>query len=273
MTVLNVFQRTLESLPFRGKGRLADFIIDSFKPSELKCRPVPNATILLRPDQSIERWMWAGAYERELLGLFKTMLKPGMTVLDMGANIGYFSAVAAALVGKTGTVHAFEPVRETFTRLESNLQPFPWAHAYQAAVGDYSGTAVIHFNDRETGWGSLLANYDLPLSEETILVCLDDWLKRENVGPVDFVKIDIEGQEYRALLGGAEMLRNQRPTIAAELNDACLRRDQRRPQDVLSLLQSAEYLTFSFNNGVLAIPQENESILGRLRPYLKKPFT
>src|SRR5579864_2817767 len=114
MIVLNAIQRTLECLPVRGKGRLANVLLQALKPDELECHPLHNVTVALRPEQRIERLMWASAYERDLVTLFKRTIKPGMTVADVGANIGYFSAIAAGLVGSAGAVHAFEPNPECF---------------------------------------------------------------------------------------------------------------------------------------------------------------
>jgi FkbM family methyltransferase len=229
-------------------------------------------TVFLRPSQRIERWMWAGAYERDLVCLLKSALKPGMTVLDVGANIGYFSAIAAGLVGSEGSVHAFEPTPECFARLQRNLAGFRWSHAYPCAVGDASGSATIHYNERELGWGSLLSNRDLTLAANVQLTSLDDWALREGIRSLHFIKVDAEGGEYRVLRGAPRILQDLRPIIAAELNSACLGRDHHTPEDVVRLLQSAEYQTFSFNGGVLAIPREDGKSFSELRAYTKNPF-
>ncbi len=107
MHFLNIIQRAIEPLPIRGKVRLAEAILRHVRSREVECHPLPGITVSLRTNQRIERWMWAGAYERELVHLMKRTLKSGMTVIDVGANIGYLSALAAGLVGNTGQVHAF----------------------------------------------------------------------------------------------------------------------------------------------------------------------
>src|SRR5215469_12469586 len=101
MNYLSVLQRVLEPVPIRGKGRIAELILSHMN-GEVDCHPLPGVTVSLRTNQRIERWMWAGAYEPELVSLLKRTLKPGMTVLDLGANIGYFSVIAAALVSDDG---------------------------------------------------------------------------------------------------------------------------------------------------------------------------
>jgi FkbM family methyltransferase len=122
------------------------------------------------------------------------MLKSGMTVLDVGANIGYFSALASGLVGNSGQVHALEPIPQNLSRLRQNLSAFRWAHPYPYAVGDATGTAVIYFNESEAGWASLLICKDLERRAEVDVIRLDDWVRDHAVNRIDFMKLDIEGE-------------------------------------------------------------------------------
>jgi FkbM family methyltransferase len=198
--------------------------------------------------------MWAGAYERELVLLMKRTLKAGMTVLDVGANVGYFSAVASGLVGNMGQVHAFEPLAQNLSRLRKNLSAFRWAYSYPYAVGDATGTAVIHFNESEAGWASLLTSNDLERRAEVDVIRLDDWVNDHAINRIDFVKMDIEGGEYHALQGAQKVLSRFRPVIVAELNAVCLARSNRKPEDVFALLRGLGYGCTPFNDGVLALP-------------------
>jgi len=199
--------------------------------------------------------MWAGAYERELVQLMKRTLKSGMTVLDVGANIGYFSALASGLVGDSGQVHAFEPMPQNLSRLRQNLSSFRWAHPYPYAVGNATGKAVIYFNESEAGWASLLISNDLKRRDEIDVIRLDDWVRDHGVNRIDFMKMDIEGGEFHALQGAQEMLSRFRPVIVAELNAVCLARAHRKPEDVLALLRGLGYGCSPFKDSVLAAPQ------------------
>jgi FkbM family methyltransferase len=255
---LNTLQKVLEPLPVRGKGRLSEVVFRFLGVHEAECHPIPTVTVHLRPHVWIERLMWAGAYERELVNMFKTVLKAGMTVLDVGANIGYFSALAAGLVGRGGEVYAFEPSPACSSQLKRNLAPFPSAYAFPVAVGDAHGTACFRFSEEpnQTGWGSLLSE-DKSMQETIVpVVTLDDWVRENKIRRVDFIKMDVEGAECRALQGATALLNQFRPIIVAELNSTCLARDGRQPADVLALLRTAGYDTFAFNEGVLALPTE-----------------
>jgi len=255
MHFLNILQRTIEPLPIPGKGRLAEAILLHVRSREVECHPLPGITVSLRTNQRIERWMWAGAYERKLVQLMKRTLTSGMTVLDVGANIGYFSALASGLVGDSGQVHAFEPIPQNLSRLRQNLSAFRWAHPYPYAIGDATGKAVIYFDESEAGWASLLMSNDLERRTEINVIRLDDWVRDHGIKRIDFMKMDIEGGEFHALQGAQEMLSRFRPVIFAELNAVCLSRDHRRPEDVRALLRGLGYNCSPFKDGVLAIPQ------------------
>jgi FkbM family methyltransferase len=270
LILVDMFQKIIEPLPIRGKGRLAAALLARTRRKEVTCHPLPNVTIFLRPGVWIEQLMWAGAYEPALVSLLKLLLKPGMTVLDVGANIGYFSAISATLVGPSGRVYSFEPMTECFMRLQQNVKAYPWAQAQALAISDEPGMAVFHFSERsnESGWGTLLANGDLSHQRVNVnVMTLDDWVRQASTARVDFIKVDIEGGEYRAIAGAKRLLSEFRPIVVAELNDKCLARDDRRPQDVIDLLHKARYDAFSFNDGVLGIPNELSSQIVELSKF------
>jgi FkbM family methyltransferase len=235
-----MLQRALEAVPLRGKGRIADLLLRGRK-IEVSCHPLPGLTIYLDTQQRIERLMWAGAYERSLVERLKSFLKPGMVFLDLGANIGYFSAIAAALVGASGRVFAFEPSPACFSRLRRNLFAFGQAVSYNCAVSDANAQVWLYLHPHENGWGSLFPDRDLLERVQVDSIRLDDWAQTAGLERLDFVKMDIEGGEYAALLGARTLLRRFRPAVVAELNGVCLARNQRTPDDVLRLLSDAGY--------------------------------
>jgi hypothetical protein len=171
---LPIVQRVLEATPIRGKGRIAELLLKSAA-TEVTCHPLSGLTIRLNPQQRIERLMWAGAYESSLVRKLKSFLKPGMVFLDLGANIGYFSAIAAALVGTTGRVFAFEPSPRCFTNLKRNLRRSGQAAIYNCAASDTNGPCPFYLHPEENGWGSLFADRDLTERIDVDTIRLDDW--------------------------------------------------------------------------------------------------
>ena len=70
------------------------------------------------------------AYEPETVATFQALVQPGMTVVDIGANLGHHTLILADLVGKTGSVHAFEPHPETFEQLVANTRLNGYGHVH-----------------------------------------------------------------------------------------------------------------------------------------------
>jgi FkbM family methyltransferase len=250
---LTILQRVLEPAPMRGKGRLADFLLKDTN-SAVTCHPLPGVSIHLNTAERIERLMWAGAYERDLVQTLKSHLKPGMVFVDVGANIGYFSSIAAALVGQAGHVYAFEPSPACFTRLRQNLTAFEQATCYRSAVSDSNDPVNMYLHPTESGWASLYSDRDLPQEIQVQSTRLDDWAQRAGLHRIDMLKLDIEGGEYVALAGAYSVIRRFRPIIIAELNGVCLARSRRSPEDVLRLLAEAGYVCRRTSEGVFATP-------------------
>jgi len=228
-------------------------ILSRSKADVLSCHPLSGMKVQLRRSQRIERLMWAGAYEPKLLALMKRVLKPSMTVIDVGANIGYIAAIAAALVGAGGEVHAFEPNPSSYPYLEQNLSPFSHAYAHQMAINDTQGTLPLYLggNSAEDGWASLLeccAFERAPESREeqravkVEVTSIDAFVSRSIARRVDLIKLDIEGNELHALCGALQTIERDHPVIIAELNGWCLARDGVKPDDVVQLLRDQGYL-------------------------------
>jgi FkbM family methyltransferase len=244
VAVLDILQRALEPLPLHGKGRLAEQILRRSKTESLKCHPLGGLEIHLRRSQRIERLMWAGAYERELIAFLKTIVRPSMTVFDVGANIGYLAAIVAQLSGPQGQVHAFEPNPECNARLKLNLSPFPHAHAHRLAISDHAGTLPLYLSEdpEEDGWGSLLRRAGMVRQiMEVAVTTIDEFVFASGVRRLDLIKIDIEGGEMRALRGARQLIERDHPGIIAELNAVCLARDGAKPGDVIGFLTSLGY--------------------------------
>lgn len=93
----------------------------------------------VRLTDRIECLMWAGAYEPELRTILKNILQSGMTFVDVGVHIGYFTVLAAHRGGASGEVHAFEPDPVCFQRLRINTADYDYVHAYHVAVSNEAG--------------------------------------------------------------------------------------------------------------------------------------
>jgi FkbM family methyltransferase len=134
---------------------------------------------------------------------FRKTLKPGMTVLDIGANIGYFALLEAKIVGRKGKVYAVEPVSENISFLERNaaLNNFSNIEVFRFAIGDKTKLTKIHVMKKRNY--SSMWNVDRGSkrisSEDVQETTVDAFLKNKSMP--DVVRMDVEGYEYNILKG------------------------------------------------------------------------
>ena len=145
-------------------------------------------------------------------------------VLDLGANIGMFTCVAAARV-KRGKVYAFEPTPGTALLLKKNAAFYHNIEIEECAASDQDGEAVFNVNDQtgddmDSGSNTLFAErlLDSPgvhIKQITVrTVTLDSFVKERGLDRVDFIKADIEGAERYMLAGAKEVLRKFAPKLS-----------------------------------------------------------
>jgi FkbM family methyltransferase len=204
---------------------------------------VRGRQMYLRPD--LLREYVADEYEPFTVEIFERSIRPGATVLDIGAGVGYFTLIAGERVGKTGKVYAFEPVPETFELLAQNVQVnrLETVTPVRKAVGESDGQTALFVAELPEQSGL----YQVPsdrLNRVTVADCvsIDDFLSAENV---DVVKIDTEGFEPQVLRGMTRTLLNSpgSPVLFVELNPVGLRRGGLEPQDLLEQLRAMGFST------------------------------
>jgi FkbM family methyltransferase len=166
--------------------------------------------------------------------LVRSLLRPGMRVIDVGANIGYYALMIAQCIGPEGNIIAIEPSPENLPELELNIR----SNQISATVLPY---AVSSHNRRGVGLRSGINSGIMEDDDAEAITHRVEQITLDTVvtGPVDFVKLDIEGYEYRALLG-AQRLLTMRPTMFVEVHPIELRRNGSSARAVVELL-SANY--------------------------------
>lgn len=150
-----------------------------------------------------------GTYEREQTRLFQQHIRPGATVLDVGAHVGYYTVLAAVLAAESGRVHAFEPNPRNadFLRRHVRINALANVRVEQAGVSDRAGTARFGF-----GTGSGTGHLAEGGAIEVRTIRLDDHCAEHGLAPTA-VKIDVEGAEVSVLAGARETLERHRPVI------------------------------------------------------------
>lgn len=202
----------------------------------------------------------AGLYEPFETAWLKQHLKPGQTFIDVGAHIGYYTTMAAAIVGPRGAVYAFEPEPENFRLLGLNLEAAGAGNvtAYNFAVSDREGTAGLYRSGRNTG-DHQLYQAGRKRAIQVNVMRLDD-LRLER--PADFLKIDVQGLELHVLRGAAGLI-GRAPSLKGIVE--CSPKHQRLagtdPREMLAAVAALGFKIYIGYRGEL-IPAPIEEIPG-----------
>ena len=174
---------------------------------------IEGVRLVLNPDDAVLSGALAlGCYERLELQVFKRLLRPGMCVLDVGANIGLFSTVAAASVGPEGRVVAIEPDATNcgFLRQSIERNRFTNLTVVQCALSNRTGTGELFLcpdnkaDHRIYGAGARTTREAVPIP----LTTMDALVREQGLPRVDVIKMDIQGAEALAFEGMGEVLRS-----------------------------------------------------------------
>jgi FkbM family methyltransferase len=174
-------------------------------------------------------------------------LRTGSTFLDIGANVGYFSLLAA--VKCKVKVVAFEP-QSPIAALLLNSVAFnklqKLVKVEQIALSDTQATMRMTSCPTNTGH-SQLANTDDKNGQSYLVsvVALDDWVKENPLGPVSVCKIDTEGAELRVLRGMSQLLDRDSPAVVIEIFEECLAEFGASGSEIFSFFNSHGYTDVS----------------------------
>jgi FkbM family methyltransferase len=215
----------------------------------------------LDPDQYTQRAILGAFqaqqfYEPETSQLLAMLLNPGDTFIDVGGHVGYFSMLAAALVGPTGRVVVFEPERRNYEHILThmvandfrNITPFPWA------VGGERRVVELYINLDNDGGHALWDPGRHPLCEKsrssvtkvpTYQTNLDAVFQGAPPGSVKLIKIDVEGNEMQVLGGGRELLRGAKVSaVVAEVNSFGLEQRGASERQMRAFMYELGYVSY-----------------------------
>ena len=172
----------------------------------------------VRDGELIDGCMIRGhAWEPASTSLVQTVVRPGQTVMDIGANIGYYTCLMAKLVGDSGFVLAFEPMDEAYIAMSRNcaLNNFTNVRLYRDGLGDKTELMECTFN---YSWPENPPAVRVPpLPTRTRVWRLDDFVvEYDEIPKLDFIKIDVDGYERRVIEGAKATLLKLRPIMLVE---------------------------------------------------------
>lgn len=197
-----------------------------------------------------------GSWERSTTEFFQNTLKPGMTVIDIGANIGYFSLLSANLVGPGGQVHSFEPYPGYVERFKLSLAQnnFSNIRLNEFALSNRKETHKLYkglSSARMHKWSHEDPVYNQVHDEiEVNCVSLDEYAQKF-LERVDFIKIDVDGYEARILKGAHETIQKYKPIVLIELFESALRDAGASVFELLQMFSAWGYEPYSEQDELL----------------------
>lgn len=163
---------------------------------------------------------FCGVYEPEMTALFHVMIKPGMTVMDVGSNFGWYTILMAHLVGPRGRVYAFDMDDKLIGILQKSLHLNKLENVMctRAAVGNVRAQ-VPYYDDAGAGTANLSSELVQASSKELVpMILLDEFVDKHHITSVDFIKCDIDGAEG-LFIDGAERVLRGTPRMTIEIYD------------------------------------------------------
>jgi FkbM family methyltransferase len=217
--------------------RMARFIPASVQPQSATLRD--GSILSMPPGYRDTRTVIVGLFQEAESNLLNRLVLPGMTFVDIGAYVGYFTVLASRLVGANGHVYAFEPDALAFEYLTKNLAANKATNvtAFRKAVADRTAQAIL-VRDPVGPESYLAVQPAEDVSQVVDAVSLDSVFEDLKWPPVDIVKMNIEGSEYLALKGmrGVSQ-RNPNMQLVMEFNPSAMQRANVEPAELTQVLK------------------------------------
>ena len=205
-----------------------------------------------------------GAFEPSTTQAYEKIVRPGDTVLDIGANIGAHTLPLAKLTGENGRVFAFEPTSYAFVKLQTNLNLNP---KLSGTVKAFQMMLVSEAHP-ETMPARICSSWPLtPVSglhpkhcgqfmstEGASVSSLDSFLEGQAAVKISFIKLDVDGFELQVLKGGSKMLLRDRPVILMELSPYLMDEYHQSFEEMISLLAGMDYVFKDVDSGKTYAP-------------------
>lgn len=197
----------------------------------------------LDPGSASSRDIVFGMYESDTVEVFKKLVKPGMTVVDVGAHVGFYTLLAARLAGPTGRVYAFEPNPEVFGLLLRNIKENGYegiVRAVPKAASNSRRTVRLYLSETESGETSFYPDDQVTQDNiEVETVVLDEFFSKEGWPKVHVVKVDVEGAEVEVLQGIKEIVqRNPHLKLIVEFNPNTQVKSLGNHEDIFKIIGS-----------------------------------
>ena len=207
-----IYINILLQLKNKGLGKKSIF---------LYTHPFYKIKIWLNLKREIDKGIYLGTFEFNNTFIFHELVNKNDAIIDIGANIGLYTLIAAKKLRNTGRIYAFEPSIVAIKDLRKNIETNKYLNIdiYDFALSDSNGKEEF-YRCEDDAYNSLIAK---PMQEaiDTYIVdviTLDEFVKTKKIQKIDIIKIDAEGLDYRILKGAQLTLKKFKPIIFCEIN-------------------------------------------------------
>jgi FkbM family methyltransferase len=257
------------------RARLVAFWVSNLKRKPIWYTDQFGITSQLRPGENIVYTVFVDSHFDDVgvVLLLKGYLKPGMIVVDVGANKGDFSLLAAKMVSPSGSVFAIEPVDYTYQYLRENIaRSYPGSDVIRtfqlAAYNEDSEVQINIFPNNFFSWNTLgkpimksNGHEVTPTQTETVLAKrLDSFCDEHHIDRINLLKIDVEGFEAEVFAGASKLVQSQTiDAIVFEISKAPLEGTQKTPRDVMKAFMNEGFVvSLILQNGDLETIADSE---------------
>ena len=177
--------------------------------------------IYLAPRHGLKKLL--GIYETEITNAIQKTVKPDDVCIDVGCHIGYITLALRKFVGEKGFVLAVDPILSNCELVAKSAQANNFSNIKTKAValGDVDAEVSAHvFSDSDMAnfADSGFINYSKETCQNFKVTTLDTLVAHEKLTTVDFIKLDVEGYEYKVLLGASQVIAKYTPTFLIEVH-------------------------------------------------------
>lgn len=270
MSVAEFFYTTVLKPPLLKS--IANKVILALLPKSVK---VGNATIVINPnDPVVSGALTFGVYEKSEIAFMQRILKPGAIMLDIGANVGLYSALGGLALGEKGRIIAFEPDPESRKYLKQTIDANALSNTevISAAASNNNGTTQLFISTNNRGDNRLYENQNADVAVDVATVRIDDVLNERNIDAVDIIKIDVQGFEGYVIEGMEQTLKNsQRLQMLMEFWPEGLSSAGTNPLDLLNRLESFGLSLFELKEKGNFTPIDDKEIF--IKRYPGRAYT
>jgi FkbM family methyltransferase len=214
-------------------------------------------------DITITPTVMSGDFEKMELDIFELACKGKKVIIDIGANVGIYSVIAARLAVRDGKVHAFEPIAENLFYLEKNIvlnKSQNKVLVVPAAIGSKAGNLKLFLSDRQIGTHSVAQLSPRAVAVEVPVVTVDGYVKANKIHAVDVIKIDVEGYDGFVVDGAKKTLKKHKPTLFIEFNPPLLKACKYNPdlflENLMTIYQNC-YVIDEYKNRIYRATASN----------------